>query len=52
VGADRTQKLYQRVHVVDQGKRCRDGKQSKKRGFTSEIAASFIFEVIAGDFPK
>src|ERR1700758_914310 len=50
--SDRTHKFYQHVQVIDQGKSCRDGDNCKKRGFTSEIAASFIFEVIAGDVPK
>ena len=49
---DRTHKLYQRVHVIDQGKSCGDGDNCKKRGFAPEVVARFVFEIIAGDVPK
>jgi hypothetical protein len=43
VRGDRTQKLYQRVQVVDQGKSCSDGDKREQHGFTPEFVSRFVF---------
>ena len=49
---DRTHELYQRVHVVNQGKSCGDTDDREKHALTLEIVPGLIFQVIAGDLPK
>ena len=49
---DRTQKLYQRVHVVNQGKSCGDSDGREKHALTLEIVPGLVFQIIAGDLPK
>jgi hypothetical protein len=52
VRGDRTHEFYQGVQVIHQGKCCRDSDNCKKRTFTPEVVARFIFQGIAGDVPK
>jgi len=49
---DRTHELYQRVHVVNQGKSCSDSDDREKRALTLEVVSGFVFQIIAGDLPK
>jgi len=49
---DCTHELYQRVHVVNQGKSCGDSNDREKDALTLEIVSGFVFQVIAGDLPK
>ncbi len=43
VRGDRTHKLYQRVHVVDQGKSCGDADEREENGFTLEVVSGLVF---------
>src|SRR5713226_10690685 len=52
VRGDRTHKLYQYVHVVDQGKSCGDSDDREKHGLALEVVSGLIFQIIAGDPPK
>jgi len=49
---DRTQELYQRVHVVNQGKSCGDSDDREQHALTMEIVPGLVFQIIAGDPPK
>ena len=49
---DRTHELYQRVHVVNQGKSCGDSNDREQHALTLEIVLGLIFQIIAGDLPK
>ena len=50
--ADGTNKFYQRMRVVYQGKKRREDDDRKKRGFTQKVVARFVFEIVAADIPE
>jgi len=49
---DRTHELYQRVHVVNQGKSCSDSDDREKHALTLEIMLGLVFQITVGDPPK
>ena len=40
---DRTHELYQRVHVVNQGKSCSDSDDREKHALTLEVVPGLVF---------